>query len=156
MGPRCGAYNETGNHLKILSSCSGRAGKPPIHAFLSVVGREPSATPTARWVGPIYAFLSVVGTILSIRTRLCTCGETNAFLFQLEATTPNSAPASIRLLVASSQAISLIGKQGTMIKYIQESTNATIRVLFGDEVPHHATTEEGIIGIAATSNPTNI
>ncbi|KAH0456017.1 hypothetical protein IEQ34_013924 [Dendrobium chrysotoxum] len=27
---------------------SCRAGKPPIHAFLSVVGREPGATPTAR------------------------------------------------------------------------------------------------------------
>ena len=36
---------------------------------------------------------------------------------------------SIRLLVASSQAINLIGKQGSTIKSIQESTSATVRVL---------------------------
>ena len=36
---------------------------------------------------------------------------------------------SIRLLVASTQAINLIGKQGSLIKSIQESTGASIRVL---------------------------
>ncbi|KAL5973784.1 hypothetical protein ACLOJK_030441 [Asimina triloba] len=36
---------------------------------------------------------------------------------------------SIRLLVASSQAINLIGKQGSLIKSIQESTGASVRVL---------------------------
>ena len=36
---------------------------------------------------------------------------------------------SIRLLVASMQAIHLIGKQGSLIKSIQESTSASIRVL---------------------------
>lgn len=35
----------------------------------------------------------------------------------------------IRLLVASTQAISLIGKQGSVIKSIQESTGASVRVL---------------------------
>ncbi|KAK4478842.1 hypothetical protein RD792_014343 [Penstemon davidsonii] len=35
---------------------------------------------------------------------------------------------SIRLLVASMQAISLIGKQGSLIKSIQESTGASVRV----------------------------
>ncbi|KAL0913468.1 hypothetical protein M5K25_016931 [Dendrobium thyrsiflorum] len=58
-----------------------------------------------------------------------------------------SAAASIRLLVASSQALNLIGKQGTMIKSIQESTNATIRVLSGDELPHYATADERIVEI---------
>lgn len=38
---------------------------------------------------------------------------------------------SIRLLVASTQAISLIGKQGSLIKSIQESTGASVRVLSG-------------------------
>lgn len=38
---------------------------------------------------------------------------------------------SIRLLVASTQAINLIGKQGSLIKSIQESTGATVRVLTG-------------------------
>ncbi len=35
----------------------------------------------------------------------------------------------IRLLVASSQAINLIGKQGSTIKSIQENTGAVVRVL---------------------------
>nr|XP_023876700.1 RNA-binding KH domain-containing protein PEPPER-like [Quercus suber] len=38
---------------------------------------------------------------------------------------------SIRLLVASTQAINLIGKQGSLIKSIQESTGASVRVLSG-------------------------
>ena len=38
---------------------------------------------------------------------------------------------SIRLLVASTQAINLIGKQGSLIKAIQESTSASVRVLSG-------------------------
>lgn len=38
---------------------------------------------------------------------------------------------SIRLLVASTQAINLIGKQGSSIKTIQENTGASVRVLAG-------------------------
>ncbi|KAK8958067.1 hypothetical protein KSP39_PZI000896 [Platanthera zijinensis] len=38
---------------------------------------------------------------------------------------------SVWLLVASQQAINLIGKQGSSIKSIQESTDATIRVISG-------------------------
>ncbi|KAI9102351.1 hypothetical protein K1719_023553 [Acacia pycnantha] len=38
---------------------------------------------------------------------------------------------SVRLLVASTQAINLIGKQGSLIKSIQESTGASARVLSG-------------------------
>lgn len=38
---------------------------------------------------------------------------------------------SVRLLVASSQAINIIGKQGSIIKSIQENTGASIRVLTG-------------------------
>ncbi|KAH0455520.1 hypothetical protein IEQ34_015552 [Dendrobium chrysotoxum] len=50
MGPRCGAYNEAGNHLKSRPWRSCRAGKPPIHVFILVVGREPGATPMTRRV----------------------------------------------------------------------------------------------------------
>jgi hypothetical protein len=42
--------------------------------------------------------------------------------------------ASIRLLVASTQAINLIGKQGSLIKSIQESTGASVRVLSGGKL----------------------
>lgn len=38
---------------------------------------------------------------------------------------------SIRLLVSSSQAINIIGKQGSVIKPIQEHTGASMRVLTG-------------------------
>ena len=38
---------------------------------------------------------------------------------------------SIRLLVASAQATNLIGKQGSLIKSLQESTGASLRVLSG-------------------------
>ncbi|WCJ30535.1 RNA-binding KH domain-containing protein [Euphorbia peplus] len=54
---------------------------------------------------------------------------------------------SIRLLVASSQAINLIGKQGSVIKSIQENTGTTVRVLGEEELPSYATSEERIIEI---------
>lgn len=42
---------------------------------------------------------------------------------------------SIRLLVASTQAINLIGKQGSLIRSIQENTGASVRVLSGGMLP---------------------
>lgn len=52
---------------------------------------------------------------------------------------------SIRLLVASTQAINLIGKQGSLIKSIQESTGSSVRVLSGDEVPFYVSADERIV-----------
>ncbi|KAL7246460.1 hypothetical protein ACSBR2_001539 [Camellia fascicularis] len=52
---------------------------------------------------------------------------------------------SIRLLVASMQAINLIGKQGSSIKSIQESTGASVRVLTNDEVLFYANSDERIV-----------
>lgn len=52
---------------------------------------------------------------------------------------------SIRLLVASTQAINLIGKQGSSIKAIQENTGVVIRVLSGDELPSYVGADERII-----------
>lgn len=43
----------------------------------------------------------------------------------------STALCSVRLLVSSSQAINIIGKQGSVIKSIQESTGASMRVLTG-------------------------
>ncbi|XP_073275706.1 RNA-binding KH domain-containing protein PEPPER-like [Primulina huaijiensis] len=54
---------------------------------------------------------------------------------------------SFRLLVASTQAISLIGKQGSVIKSIQESTGATIRVLSSDESPVYASSDERVVDL---------
>ncbi|XVF19033.1 hypothetical protein REPUB_Repub11eG0075600 [Reevesia pubescens] len=56
---------------------------------------------------------------------------------------------SIRLLVASSQAINLIGKQGSIIKSLQESTGASVRVLSGDEVPSYVAADERIVELQA-------
>lgn len=52
---------------------------------------------------------------------------------------------SIRLLVASTQAISLIGKQGSLIKSIQETTGASVRVLSNDDVPSYASSDERVV-----------
>ncbi|KAF8400215.1 hypothetical protein HHK36_013512 [Tetracentron sinense] len=57
------------------------------------------------------------------------------------------ATCSVRLLAASSQAINLIGKQGSLIKSIQETTGASVRVLSGDEVPLYASSDERIVEI---------
>ncbi|XP_022842475.1 RNA-binding KH domain-containing protein PEPPER-like [Olea europaea var. sylvestris] len=51
----------------------------------------------------------------------------------------------IRLIVASAQATSLIGKQGSVIKLIQESSGASVRVLSNDELPIYASSEERIV-----------
>ncbi|XP_042375949.1 RNA-binding KH domain-containing protein PEPPER-like [Zingiber officinale] len=55
------------------------------------------------------------------------------------------ATCSVRLLVASSQAVNLIGKKGEAIKSIQGSSNATVRVI-GD-LPFYAAADERIVEI---------
>ncbi|CAD5164280.1 unnamed protein product [Musa acuminata subsp. malaccensis] len=57
---------------------------------------------------------------------------------------------SVRLLVASSQAVNLIGKKGEAIRSIQESSNATVRVLSG-ELPFYAAPDERIVEIQGES-----
>ncbi|CAL5199281.1 unnamed protein product [Lathyrus oleraceus] len=52
---------------------------------------------------------------------------------------------SIRLLVASTQAINLIGKQGSSIKTIQENTGASVRVLAGEELPSYVGADERVV-----------
>ncbi|GAB2252846.1 hypothetical protein Droror1_Dr00005693 [Drosera rotundifolia] len=52
---------------------------------------------------------------------------------------------SSRLLLHSTQATSLIGKQGASIKSIQESSGASVRVLSGDEVPSYVSADERIL-----------
>ncbi|KAJ9162783.1 hypothetical protein P3X46_022530 [Hevea brasiliensis] len=54
---------------------------------------------------------------------------------------------SFRLLVASTQAISLIGKQGSVIRAIQESSGASVRVLSEDEVPFYVAADERIVDL---------
>ncbi|GAB4837675.1 hypothetical protein Ancab_002526 [Ancistrocladus abbreviatus] len=54
---------------------------------------------------------------------------------------------SIKLLVASTQAVSLIGKQGSVIKAIQESSSAVMRILSEDELPSYAASDERIVEI---------
>ncbi|CAL1385282.1 unnamed protein product [Linum trigynum] len=54
---------------------------------------------------------------------------------------------SIKLLVASSQAINLIGKQGSIIRSIQESSGAAVRVLAEDQSPSYAASEERLVEI---------
>ncbi|XVE71897.1 hypothetical protein DITRI_Ditri10aG0188400 [Diplodiscus trichospermus] len=62
-----------------------------------------------------------------------------------DANAAGAAFCSIRMLVASTQAINLIGKQGSLIKSLQESTGASVRVLSGDEVPSYVAADERIV-----------
>ncbi|CAL5380854.1 unnamed protein product [Camellia sinensis] len=64
---------------------------------------------------------------------------------------PGTAFCLIQFLVASTQAINLIGKQGSSIKSIPKSTGASIRVLSSDEVPHYANLEERIVEMQGES-----
>ncbi|XP_074587224.1 RNA-binding KH domain-containing protein PEPPER-like [Curcuma longa] len=54
---------------------------------------------------------------------------------------------SVKLLIASSQAISLIGKQGASVKSIQDNSGASVRILPKEELPYYATAEERIVDI---------
>ncbi|XP_042453380.1 RNA-binding KH domain-containing protein PEPPER-like [Zingiber officinale] len=54
---------------------------------------------------------------------------------------------SVKLLIASSQAISLIGKQGASVKAIQDNSGAGVRILAKEELPYYATAEERIVDI---------
>ncbi|KAL3623487.1 hypothetical protein CASFOL_032303 [Castilleja foliolosa] len=55
----------------------------------------------------------------------------------------------IRLLVPSIQGISLIGKQGCVIKSIQETSGASVRVLsnVSDEIPIYANSDERFVEV---------
>lgn len=66
--------------------------------------------------------------------------------------TGSSTITTIRLLVPSTQATHLIGKQGASIKSIQETSGAIIRINTGDKLPHYATAEERIVDIQGESS----
>ncbi|MCL7035060.1 hypothetical protein MKW94_023948 [Papaver nudicaule] len=83
-----------------------------------------------------------MNAVIRVFRRITGLSETDG-----EGSSSGGAVCSFRLLVASSQAINLIGKQGSLIKSIQESSAATVRVLSGEEVPHYATSDERIVEI---------
>ncbi|KAF8077235.1 hypothetical protein N665_1054s0012 [Sinapis alba] len=58
-----------------------------------------------------------------------------------------SAFSSVRLLVASSQAINLIGKQGSSIKSIVENSGASVRILSDEDTPFYAAQDERIVDL---------
>lgn len=62
-------------------------------------------------------------------------------------TITESGSCSVRLLMASVQAIHLIGKKGSSIKSIQEESGASINVLTVDERAHYASGDERIVEI---------
>ncbi|PPS06112.1 hypothetical protein GOBAR_AA14535 [Gossypium barbadense] len=52
-----------------------------------------------------------------------------------------------RLLVADTQAGSLIGRQGSTIKYIQDASNCNIRVLGGEHMPVFSLKDDSVVEI---------
>ncbi|KAF6149352.1 hypothetical protein GIB67_016890 [Kingdonia uniflora] len=121
---------ETKARIRVLEGALGTADR-----IVLVSGKEePDAAISPAMVGVLKIFKRVVG----IETEDDGSGSSAAGI----------PICSIRLLVASSQAINLIGKQGSQIKAIQEGTGASVRVLSGvDEVPFYATSDERIIEI---------
>ncbi|GMH30836.1 hypothetical protein Nepgr_032679 [Nepenthes gracilis] len=60
-----------------------------------------------------------------------------------------------RLLVASTQAGSLIGKQGATVKSIQDASNCNIRVLGGEHLPLFALQDDSVVEIQGESTSVN-
>ncbi|CAG7887680.1 unnamed protein product [Brassica rapa] len=56
-----------------------------------------------------------------------------------------SAYSSVRLLVPGTQALSLIGKQGSIIKSIVQNSGASVRILSQDATPWYAAEDERIV-----------
>ncbi|KAG4946464.1 hypothetical protein AAZX31_15G158500 [Glycine max] len=93
---------------------------------------------------PEAALSPAMDAVVRIFKRVSGLSETDA---ENKESAAGLAFCSIRLLVASTQAINLIGKQGSLIKSIQENTSASVRVLSGDEVQSYATVDERIVEI---------
>jgi len=93
---------------------------------------------------PEAALSPAMDAVVRIFKRVSGFSETDA---ENQESAAGLAFSSIRLLVASTQAINLIGKQGSLIKSIQENTSASVRVLSGDEVQSYATVDERIVEI---------
>lgn len=77
---------------------------------------------------PEAALSPAMDAVVRIFKRVSGLSETDA---ENKESAAGLAFCSIRLLVASTQAINLIGKQGSLIKSIQENTSASVRVLSG-------------------------
>ncbi|KAL3623288.1 hypothetical protein CASFOL_032104 [Castilleja foliolosa] len=74
-----------------------------------------------------------------------------------ESSNPSSAPGgkiSTRLLVPASQAGSLIGKQGSTVKIIQEESNCIVRVLASEDIPVFALQDDRVVELVG--EPTGI
>ncbi|KAK4487486.1 hypothetical protein RD792_006073 [Penstemon davidsonii] len=63
------------------------------------------------------------------------------------ANAPSGGTVCTRLLVAATQAGSLIGKQGATIKSIQDDSHCTVRVLGGENLPTFALPDDSVVEI---------
>ncbi|KAK6927782.1 K Homology domain, type 1 [Dillenia turbinata] len=58
---------------------------------------------------------------------------------------------SMRMVIAASQGMHLIGKQGSTIKSIQEGSGASVRILPEDDLPSYASSDERIVELHGES-----
>ncbi|KAK9931436.1 hypothetical protein M0R45_018711 [Rubus argutus] len=111
-----------------------------------------------RLIVPVLKVGSIIGRKGELIKKMCE--ETRARIRVLEGAAGTSdrivlisgreepeAPLSPCNGCSSTPAINLIGKQGSLIKSIQESTAASVRVLSGEEVPFYAAADERIIEV---------
>ncbi|KAK6944590.1 K Homology domain, type 1 [Dillenia turbinata] len=120
--------DETHARIRVLDGAVGTQDR-----IVLISGREAPEAPLS----------PAMDAVIRVFKRVCGLSES-----EVDGKAPGASGAafcSIRLLVATTQAINLIGKQGSLIKSIQETSDASVRVLSGDEMPFYAAPDERIV-----------
>eukprot|EP00252_Welwitschia_mirabilis_P026163 TRINITY_DN844_c0_g1_i1.p1 TRINITY_DN844_c0_g1~~TRINITY_DN844_c0_g1_i1.p1 ORF type:complete len:442 (-),score=69.45 TRINITY_DN844_c0_g1_i1:562-1887(-) len=123
-------FEETKARVKVLDGVRGT-----IERVVLVNGRE----------DPDAAVSPAMDALLRVHKVVSGIPESDAE--NANASARFSGTVSIRLLAPQVQAISLIGKQGSTIKSIQENSGATVRVLTTDGLSHCALSEDRVVEI---------
>lgn len=119
---------ETKSRIKILDGVIGTAER----VVLVSAREEPEALMSPAVDGLLKVHQRTLGLIEGVEGYPC-------------ATVDLECPVSSRLLVAAAQAGSLIGKQGTIIKSIQDTSGATVRLLPPEDLPPCALQDDRIV-----------
>ncbi|KAG0627131.1 hypothetical protein M758_2G176200 [Ceratodon purpureus] len=128
---------ETRSRIKILEGVPGTAER-----IVMVSARE----------DPEAAISPAMEGLLRVHRRVIEGGDPESAEGEIA---PGGAPVSSRLLVAATQAGSLIGRQGATIKSIQDASGATVRVLpAAEELPLCALADDRVVEVQG--DPRNV
>ncbi|XP_024394898.1 flowering locus K homology domain isoform X2 [Physcomitrium patens] len=127
---------ETRSRIKILEGVPGTAER-----IVMVSARE----------DPEAAISPAMEGLLRVHRRVIEGAEPESVDAEIA---PGGAPVSSRLLVAATQAGSLIGRQGATIKSIQDTSGANVRVLPAEELPLCALADDRVVEVQG--DPRNV